>query len=121
MNVPIWDSFGRRGQVQYAELDLLRIQSEREKLMLSMDLEYETAKESLVKAKEELDYTESNIELAEKIYNVTQIKYREGVGSSIEMTNAERDLYAAQSNKLSAMLDLLIAKADIDKALGNIR
>ncbi len=118
LSVPIWDSFGKKGQVQYAKLDLKRIQTERDQLFDKMDLQYETAKDGMVKAKEELDYAGENIELAEKIYNVSQIKYREGVGSSIEMTNAERDLYAAQANRLMAIYNLLIAKADIDKALG---
>ena len=119
VNVPIWDSFGKKGQVQYAQLDLDRIQEEREKFFNSLDLQYETSKESLIKAKEQLDYADKNIELAEKIYNVTKIKYKEGVGSSMEMTNAERDLYQAQANRLMAIYNLLIAKADIDKALGN--
>lgn len=119
VNVPIWDSFGKKGQVQYAQLDLDRIKEEREKFFNSLDLQYETSKESLIKAKEQLDYADKNIELAEKIYEVTKIKYKEGVGSSMEMTNAERDLYQAQANRLMAIYNLLIAKADIDKALGN--
>ena len=118
INVPIWDSFGKKGQVQYARLDLQRIQTERDKFFESLDLQYETSKDGLIKAKEELDYAGENIQLAEKIYNVSKIKYKEGVGSSLEMTNAERDLYASQANKIMAIYNLLIAKADIDKALG---
>ncbi|MEZ5001909.1 MAG: TolC family protein [Chitinophagales bacterium] len=119
VNIPIWDSFGKKGQIQYAQLDVDRIQAEREKFFNSLDLQYETSKESMIKAKEQLDFADKNIELAEKIYNVTQIKYKEGVGSSIEMTNAERDLYTAQANRLMAVYNLLIAKADLDKTLGN--
>lgn len=119
VSVPIWDSFGKKSKVQYAKLDLDRIKVEKEKFFNSLDLEYETAKENLIKSKEELDYAEENIALAEKIYEVSRIKYKEGVGSSIEMTNAERDLYTAQANQLMAIYNLLIAKADIDKALGN--
>jgi outer membrane protein TolC len=118
INVPIWDSFNKKGQVQYARLDLDRIRAEREKFFLSLDLEYEQAKTGLIEAKEQVDYASKNIELAQKIYDVSQIKYREGVGSSIEMTNSERDLYEAQANYLMAIYNLLIAKADIDKALG---
>ena len=118
IDVPIWDSFNKKGQVQYAKLDLNRIRSERERLFLSMDMEYENAKTKLIESKEQLDYTIKNIELAQKIYDVSQIKYREGVGSSIEMTNAERDLYETQANYLMSVYNLLIAKADIDKVLG---
>lgn len=119
IDIPIWDSFGKKGQVQYAKRDLERIQVEREKVFASMDLEYEQAKSSMISAKEDLDYAQENIRLAEKIYNVSQIKYREGVGSSIEMTNAERDLYQAQTEYIMAVYYLLLAQADVDKALGN--
>jgi len=119
IDVPIWNSFGTRAQVQNAKLDLERIQAEREKFFSSLDLNYETSKTKLIEAKENLDYSNENIELAQKIYDVTKIKYREGVGSSIEMTNAERDLYQARANYLMSVYNLLIAKADIDKVLGN--
>ncbi len=120
INVPIWDSFKTKGDVQYAKIRLENTLLEREKLFKSMDLEYENAKVAIIKAKEELNQADKNIELAEKIYKITQVKYKEGVGSSIEMTNAERDLYEAQANRLMSIYNLLIAKADIDKALGNL-
>lgn len=118
IDVPIWDSFGKKAQVQYAKLEIDRIRAEREQFFSGMDLEYETAKNSLAEARENLEFSRRNTELAEKIYNVTQIKYREGIGSSLEMTEAERDLYEAQANYLLAVYNLLLAKADIDKALG---
>ncbi len=118
INVPIWDSFGKKSKIQYAQLDVQRIQAEKIKFFNSLDMQYESAKENLVKSKEELDYSEKNIALAKKIYDVTKLKYQEGIGSSMEMTNAERDLYTAQANRLMAIYNLLIAKADIDKTLG---
>ena len=120
IKVPIWDSFRTKGEVQFAKIRLENTLLERKKLFESMDLEYENAKVAVIKAKEELDQAEKNIELAEKIYNVSKIKYKEGIGSSIEMTNAERDLYEAQANRLMSIYNLLIAKADIDKVLGNL-
>jgi outer membrane protein len=118
VNVPIWDSFGKKSKIQYAKLDVERIQAERVKFFNSLDLQYESAKENLVSSKEQLDFADKNIALAQKIYEVTKLKYQEGIGSSIEMTNAERDLYAAQANQLMAIYNLLMAKAEIDKTLG---
>jgi outer membrane protein TolC len=56
--------------------------------------------------------------LAERILETTRIKYREGVGSSLEMTQAEQELYRTQANRLNALYDLVLAKAALDKALG---
>ena len=41
---------------------------------------------------------ERNLNLAQRIYDTTQIKYREGVGSSLEITQAEQALFQSQQN-----------------------
>jgi outer membrane protein TolC len=69
-------------------------------------------------AQEELANAQKNIALAEKIYKVSQLKYKEGIGSSIELTTAEQQLYTTQANLLNAIYKVVVAKADINKALG---
>ena len=59
-----------------------------------------------------------NLELAKRILNVTTIKYNEGVGSNLEMITANQDLKTTQTNYLSAVYDLLVAKLDYQVALG---
>jgi len=60
------------------------------------------------------------LDLAEEIYQTTQIKFDEGVGSSVELRQAESDFYTAQSNQINAMYDLLDAYTELQKALGKI-
>ena len=50
--------------------------------------------------------------------NTTKIKYNEGVGSSLEMVQAERDLYSTQANYMNALYDFVVAKTNLDQALG---
>ena len=52
-----------------------------------------------------------------EIYDKTKIKFKEGIGSSIEVTQAEADLYQAQGNYINALYDLLIAKTVYNLAL----
>jgi len=58
--------------------------------------------------------------LAERIYKTTQIKFKEGVGSSFEMINAESELTTAHTNYLNALYELNVAKIDLNKALGTL-
>ena len=46
------------------------------------------------------------------------MKYREGVGSSIEIVQAEQALYESQANYLNALYETLVAKEDLFLALG---
>jgi outer membrane protein len=119
LNVPIWDSFGRKSKVNSAKEDLQRIKIGREQLKESFKLTYSKARIDYANAINEYNNTNRNLQLAEKIYKVAQLKYKEGVGSSLELTNAEQQLYTTQATLINAMYKILIAKTDINKALGN--
>ncbi|HUH75189.1 MAG TPA: TolC family protein [Chitinophagales bacterium] len=119
LNVPIWDSFGRRSQVRSAKEDLQRIKIGREQLQESFKLTYSKARLDYANAINEYNNTNRNMQLAEKIYKVAQLKYKEGLGSSLELTNAEQQLYTTQATLINAMYKILIAKTDISKALGD--
>jgi outer membrane protein TolC len=69
---------------------------------------------------ETLKSQEGNIKLAEKIARVTKIKYEQGVGSNIEVIDAENALREAQVNYYNALYDALISKVDLDKAFAKL-
>ncbi len=56
--------------------------------------------------------------LAERVYDQTKKKYEVGTGSQLEITNAQTDLKAAQTNYITALYDAIIAKTDFLKATG---
>lgn len=120
LNVPIWDSFGKRAKINTAREDLARIRIGRDLLQESFKVEYAKAKTDYANALNEYHETLGNLQLAEKIYNTAQMKYREGLGSSLEMTNAEQELYTTQAILISAMHKVLSAKTEIEKALGEL-
>ena len=53
-----------------------------------------------------------------QVYKTTQVKYKEGIGSSLELKSAESELYTTQSNYINAIYRVLIAKQEINKLLG---
>lgn len=59
-----------------------------------------------------------NLDLANQIYNTSNMKFKEGVGSSIEVMQAETELKTAQNNYLGAIYDLIISKLDYYQATG---
>ena len=118
VNVPIFDGFRRRSQIERAELQGQILSNQRQDLEQLITLEVTNARESYQNAARRIAFQERNLELANRIYETAQIKYREGVGSSIEVQQAEQSLYQTQQNYTQAAYDLVVAKADLDKALG---
>lgn len=118
LNVPIFDGFNKRSKIQRAKLDLELARNQREDLVRGITLEVENAQTNFRNATDRYQSQAKNLELAERIYETAQVKYREGVGSSLEVTQAEQSLYSTQSNHMQALYDLLLAKARLEMALG---
>ena len=55
-----------------------------------------------------------------KYTNHTKKKYEQGLGSNLEITNAQTELKTAQKNYYSALYDAIIAKIDYLRATGKL-
>ena len=120
LNLPIFDGFEKKAKMQKAKLEVEKVAIQKAEFERSVSLEVQNAKTAFLNAVQTVEITKKSQELAEEIYRVSQIKYKEGVGSSLELTQAERELYAAQSASTNALYEVLVAKTDLDKALGKL-
>lgn len=120
LNVPIFSGLQRNYRLQQSKLNMLKIENSFTQLKSGIDLQIEQASVSYKNALKTLETQRSNIELASNVARVTKIKYTEGVGSSLEVTDAESSLREAQINYYNSLLDALIASVDLDKALGKL-
>jgi outer membrane protein TolC len=99
-------------------ITLQGVEIQKQMLENAMSLELDAARKQYQSALERSSSRQKNLELAQRIYDTTQTKYKAGVGSSFEVTQAEQGLYAAQQALMSARFDLLNARLAIKKALG---
>lgn len=120
LRVPIFSGLQRTYQTQQARLELLKVENEFTSLRQVIDLsitqntiEYKNALESFRSQRE-------NMELAERVARITKIKYEQGVGSNIEVIDAENSLRAAQVNYYNALYDAINAKTNLDVAYAKI-
>jgi outer membrane protein TolC len=118
LNIPLFDGFDKDAKIKIAEIDRKKINLQIKQFELASTLELENSRTAYKNAKERLGNQSKNMELAEKILNTTKVKYKEGIGSSMEITTAEQELYRTQANYMNALYDLAVAKADLDRVLG---
>ena len=118
LNVPIFDGLLKSHLVQKNRIQLAQIDNEMRYLKYSIDLEQEQARRDFANSLENLRIQEENMELALEVFQITNIKYQEGIGSNLEVVDAETSYKDAQSNYFNALYDVLIAKVDMEKALG---
>ncbi|MFB6457603.1 TolC family protein [Chitinophaga sp. Hz27] len=120
LSVPIFTGLQRRRQVDQAELQVKKADVQIDNLKLAIDLEREQSGSTFKNNVLTLQAQEKNMALAEDVYATTRTKYREGVGSSLEMSTAESDLLTAQNNYFTALFNAIVAKIELLKAYGKL-
>lgn len=118
VNVPIFDGFRTKNTIERAKITVNKIENEEVELKRALELQAHNSKIEYKRALQSISTAKKNLELAQKIYDTTLIKYREGIGSSIETIQAERDVYDAQANYNNAIYNLVVAKSGLDNAVG---
>lgn len=118
LQVPIFDGLEKQNKIENAQIELQKVELLEQTTHQAIQLEIAKAQTDYENAVNDLENQNENITLAEKIYNVAMVKYREGVGSSLELTSAESSLYQTQGAYIGALYNLLNAKANLKKALG---
>ena len=120
VQVSIFDGFQRKNKVIQSQNNLQKVKQSFEILENSIDMQVKQGQITLKNAYETLNEQKSNMDLAKEIVRVTKIKYKQGVRSNLEVINAEISLKEAQTNYFTTMYNALIAKVDLDKALGKL-
>lgn len=121
LSVPIFSGMQRLNQVKQAKLNIQKTKNNLDNLKLSIDFQTESAKTNLRNSSLTLTSQQRNLSLAESVLDLSRKKYKEGVGSNLEVSTAQTDLLKAQSNYYQSMLDVVNAQADLQKALGLLK
>jgi len=120
LDIPIFSSGNRKYKVQQAKLELQKINIMDDQLKQGLSLKVRTAKANFNNAY--LIYMNKNMsrDNAEKIYQKTEIKYREGLSSSLELSQTYNQFLTAQIDYLTSILDLLNKKSEVEKELTKV-
>jgi outer membrane protein len=115
INFPIFKSFGTKAKIQQAKLAYNNAETQLTEAEQMLKLQFESSKSDYEFSIEEYATSKSNLRLAEKIEGKQQIKFKEGLSTSFEFTEAQRQLYSAQQNLLQSMINVINKKTALDK------
>jgi outer membrane protein len=118
LSVPIFSGMQRNYRTQQARIEVMQRENDLQNTRRMISFELEQARTQLQNNLESLDAQRENMELASSIYNVTKIKYQAGVGSNLEVIEAETTYKESETNYYLALFNALVAKIELEKALG---
>ncbi|MBR9830822.1 TolC family protein [bacterium] len=119
LSVPIFSSGMRLAKVKQAQLDFEKVTLAKKQVSENLKMGLITSRSDYTYALDQYNSQKANMELANRIFTKEQIKYQEGISSSLELTQANNQLLSTQGDYLNSILQLISAKSKLDKALNN--
>jgi outer membrane protein TolC len=120
LTIPIFDGLQRNSRVAQSKLNIkianenLLLTDQSIKLdVFNYEIQYKNALDNINSEKENLD-------LAESVYKNTQLEYQQGTSSTLDLIQAESSYMVAQNTYFNKLLNLCIARLELEKAKGNL-
>ncbi len=117
VEIPIFSSGQRASVIQQKRIDVDIVRNQQELLTQQLNLQFEQAKNDYMNAFENFLNQKQNLQLSENIYNDTQIKYKEGAASSMDLTQAQNQYLQAEGSYYQILLQAVNAKISLEKLL----
>lgn len=120
VEMPIFTSGQRMAKLAQAKIELEKVENNLEDAQKGLTVQYLNARSEYITAVENYENKQNNRDLAERIYNKTLEKYREGVSSSLDLTQTQNQYLQSESDYYQAALKMMSAKIALEKLLKEV-
>jgi len=120
LSVPIFATGTRFSKIKQAHLNLEKARTGKEMVTEQLLLQEKQLRYNLVNAREQYNLQKANIDVSKRIYTSVENKYKQGMASSLELTQSNSLYLQAENNYVSALMNLLQSKLALDKLLNNL-
>ncbi len=120
LKVPVFTGFQKRQKVSQSKINIIKAKENLKLTEQSLKVDISNYEIQYQNALENIHDQKLNLDLAQSVYNDTYQQYQEGIGTSIDLIQAEASLRESQNNYFSRLLDLFIARLDLEQSKGNL-
>lgn len=120
LSVPIFASGQRYSQVRQARINLDKAENTREMIAEQLLIQEKQLRYNLVSANQQYLSQKENVEVSKRVYTSTENKFRQGMASSLELTQANSLYLQAENNYITALMNLMQTKLALEKLLNNM-
>jgi outer membrane protein len=120
VDVPLFAGGRFHAENVKADLELKKVERQKEELRNQIALQVKTALVELEAARHEVDVANLGIKLAQQEVEQARDRFQAGVANNIEVTSAQDALARANDNQINALYRYNQSRADLAHALGQI-
>jgi outer membrane protein TolC len=112
--VPVFSSGQRSARVGQSKITYLKAKTNKEIAAERLRIEYQTALSDYLAAHDIYILQKENRELSLRIYKKSIVKFREGIGSSLDLNQTQSQYFEAESGYFRALMTLVSAKSKLE-------
>lgn len=120
LSVPIFASGQRYSQIRKAQINLNKAVNTKNMVTEQLLLQEKQLRYNLVNANQQYLSQKDNVEVSKRVYTSTENKFRQGMASSLDLTQANSLYLQAENNYITALMSLMQTKLALDKLLNNM-
>jgi outer membrane protein TolC len=113
LQIPVFTGGRVRGEVLSAEANVNEARAQLEQVRELAELDTRSAYSQLEAARATWEASSGTVEQAERAYQIAEIRFREGISTQLELTDARILLEQSRTNRASAARDLQVAQARV--------
>ena len=118
ISIPIFDGFKKHSNIQQTKASLAQMKWQREDVIRSLRLAINNNVNNMTNSVEQIISTKDAVALAQKGYEIAQKLYNTGMGTLLDLNDAQLALTQTSLAFNQAIYSYLASKADLDKTLG---
>jgi outer membrane protein TolC len=120
ISIPIFASGQRYANIKRAQINLEKARTTKDMVTDQLLLQEKQLRYNLVSANIQYKSQKDNVAVSMRVYTSTENKYKQGMVSSLELTQANSLYLQSENNYISALMNLLQTKLALDKLLNNM-
>lgn len=120
LNIPIFDGFQRDAQIQQNRLTVMTQEEQLRLNTAAYQLQFSNAHTQIQKSKTNIENDDRTVKLAQEVYNITTLQYKQGTKSLTDLINADNSYRQAQSNYINSLINFYQARLDLEQSQGSL-
>ncbi|MFP4663715.1 MAG: TolC family protein [Bacteroidales bacterium] len=115
LSIPIFSSGIRKANLDKARIELDKVKRSGEMIKEQLLMQNNQLRYELTDAWENYQTQKKNVEVARRVLDNVENKYKQGLASSLDLTQSNSNYLEAESNFLNAAMDLMQANLKLEK------
>lgn len=120
VQIPLFQGFRRTAEMDQAHAELLRARLQYSQLREAVQLQYRQAQGEKERARSEIEARGGTVAVAERVYDLTVLRYDRGLATQLEVSDARLGLLQARTNLAQSVADFYIADAGLTRSRAQV-